>query len=262
MLKTRIVNLQSKLLGKEVSYYAILPENHSKQSAAGGVLYLLHGLFGRFDNYLTNTKIAEYAKDLPFLIICPEGGDNWYSDNTEIADHYYESYFFEELIPEVERKFNAGKNRNSRAVAGLSMGGYGAFKFAFCRPEMFCFAASMSGAFHAAAVFEDEPNPAWQDLVPSILSTFGKKGDKSREANDLFRMAENFPAEQIENLPFFYFDCGAEDSFLPVNQRFAQSLKRRQIIHQFLEISGAHDWDYWDRRLKVVLSLVKDQFSK
>jgi putative tributyrin esterase len=259
--KTQIKSLPSALLGREVPYCAILPANFAESPENFGVLYLLHGLFGRFDNWVTNTKIVEYAKDLPFLIICPEGSDSWYSDNEKAPNHFYESYLFEELIPVVEQRFKVARNREARAIAGLSMGGYGAFKFAFRRPEMFCLAASMSGAFHAAGIFENESNPDWSDLVPSILQTFGKKKGKVRARNDLFQIAEQFPAPQIKNLPYFYFDCGTDDSFLTVNQRFAEVLTRRHLPHQFLEVAGGHDWDYWNHRIKAVLPLIAAKFS-
>ncbi|MEP6903317.1 MAG: alpha/beta hydrolase family protein [Actinomycetota bacterium] len=260
--KTQILNLNSKLLGQKVPYYAIFPADYGESPTNFGVLYLLHGLFGRFDNWITNTKIVEYAKDFPFLIICPDGGDNWYSDNEKVPNFFYESYIFQELIPAIEKNFKVNKSRESRAIAGLSMGGYGAFKFAFRRPEMFCFAASMSGAFHAAGIFDDESNQAWIELFPSIPQIFGNNQEMVRQRNDLFQIVEKFPSKQIKNLPYFYFDCGAEDSFLPVNQRFAELLTHRKIPHQFIKTPGGHDWDYWNNRIKVLLSFVNAGLSR
>ncbi|MGI8469736.1 MAG: alpha/beta hydrolase [Pyrinomonadaceae bacterium] len=237
--------LQSKLLGREIPYAVIFPANYQESNAKFPVLYLLHGLFGRFDNWLTNTKIIEYAADFPAVIVCAEGGDNWYTD----GKHFYESYFFDELFPAVENSFNIRKAKESRAIAGLSMGGYGAFKFAFRRPEMFCLAASMSGAFHAAEIYGDD---VWKELQTSILEVFS--GDeKIRTRDDLFQIVENFPAEQISTLPFFYFDCGTEDEFLPVNIALAEVFRRRGIPHKFQTLPGRHDWGYWDCQIKQFL---------
>lgn len=245
-----VFSLKSELLSREISYYAHFPEN-CESSSGLSVLYLLHGLFGHFDNWLTNTNINEYARERSFIIICPDGGNTWYADSQKIENHFYESYFFDELFEDVERRFNAGESRKSRAIAGLSMGGYGAFKFAFRRPEMFCFAASMSGAFHAAEIFG---NDSWTELQPSILEVFGD-GDSGniRAENDLFQIAEKFPSEQIGELPFFYFDCGTEDSFLPINIRLAEIFSRRGIAYQFEKFSGGHDWDYWNAQLETAL---------
>lgn len=253
--KVEVKMLRSRLLDREVNYCAILPPALQKGNAELPVLYLLHGLFGRFDNWLTNTKLTQYAYDLPFIIICPEGGDSWYSDSPHLTNHFYESYIFDELIPDVEHNFAVSTERNARAVAGLSMGGYGAFKFVFRHPEMFCFAGSMSGAFHAAEVFDDAANESWTEIHPSILAVFENKPGKLRTENNLLELAVNFPSDKISALPFFYFDCGLEDSFLPVNQNLSEIFRRRGIKHKFRPLPGGHDWLYWDQNLNHLLQL-------
>lgn len=253
IFKSGEFTLQSDLLAGEIPFHAIFPADYEHSSSEFPVLYLLHGLFGRFDNWLTNTKIAEYAGKCSFIIVCVEGGDSWYADSSLLENHSYESYFFDELIPAVEEKFNTGKNREKRAIAGLSMGGYGALKFAFHRPEMFCFAASMSGAFHAAEICVDD---VWTELQPSILTVFGDDCSLRAE-NDLFQIVENFAIERLCELPFFYFDCGTEDSFLPVNIRLAKEFRRREIAHDFKLFSGGHDWNYWNARLENILRIAE-----
>lgn len=255
--QTQIVSLFSKLNGKELPYYAILPAGYENATENFPVLYLLHGLFGRFDNWITNTELINYAADCPFIIICAEGGDNWYSDNLEIENHFFESYLTSEQIPGVEQRFKARAERNSRAIAGLSMGGYGAFKLAFRQPEMFCLAAAMSGAFHAAEIYDTAAFDEWRELQPSILNVFGADKWQIRNDNDLFGLANDFPAEQINLLPYFYFDCGVDDSFLPVNRRLAEIFQKRGIAHEFRQFSGGHDWNYWNKQLRRILRLAK-----
>lgn len=256
-VSTKIVPFFSRLNDRELPYCAILPEYYENSNEKFAVLYLLHGLFGRFNNWITNTKLTTYAEDFPFIIICAEGGDSWYVDNSEVKNHFFESYLTEELILDVEKKFRVRANRNSRAVAGLSMGGYGAFKLALRRPEMFCFAASTSGAFHAAEISDNQTSGEWKDLQASILQAFGSENQKIREQNDLFQLANNFPSEQISELPYFYFDCGADDSFLPVNLRLAEIFRRRKIPHEFHKFHGAHDWNYWNIQIQRILQAVK-----
>ena len=246
--KIGIFGFRSELLGKEVLLHAIFPKKHESFTKQLPVLYLLHGLFGRFDNWLTNTKIVEYAQKNSFVIICADGSDSWYSDSSLIPNHFYESYFLDELIPAVEENFNIGKTRQKRAIAGLSMGGYGAFKFAFRRPQMFSFAASMSGAFHASEIYDDEV------LQESIFRVFGNN-HSIRNENDLFKTAANFPAGQIAELPYFYFDCGTNDGFLPFNRSFHELLQQRAIAHDFKIFPGEHDWDYWNSQLKKILKI-------
>lgn len=255
-VSTKFVKFFSRLNNRELPYCAILPTNYEdKPDEKFSVLYLLHGLFGRFDNWLTNTDLIEYAEQFSFIIICAEGGDSWYTDSVEIKNHAFESYLIKELIPEVEKTFRVRAERNSRAIAGLSMGGYGAFKLAFRRPDLFSLAASMSGAFHAAAIVENQNSVEWKELKPSIFNVFGEENEKTRQANDLFRLVNNFPAESINLLPYFYFDCGSEDSFLPLNIKFAELLRKRKIAFEFHEFSGEHDWNYWDRQILSILQL-------
>ena len=256
----KTIQLTSDWLARETVYGAILPGNYENAAADFPVLYLLHGLFGRFDNWLTNTEIVEYAKDFPGVIVCADGGDNWYADAPHLKNHFYESYFFDELFPAVERNFKVGKTTGTRAIAGLSMGGYGTFKFAFRRPEMFCFAASMSGAFHAAEVCDDAKQEIWREIHPSINNVFSD--ENVRAENNLFQIIENFPPEKISELPFFYFDCGRKDAFLTVNQRLDKIFRARGIAHIFRQFSGGHDWDYWNKNLPLILKLAAKMFQK
>lgn len=252
-LENGVFTLRSEFLGGEIPFHAVFPESYENSSAEIPVLYLLHGLFGSFDNWLTNTKILEYAAECSFIIVCPEGGDSWYADSPHLENHFYESYFFDELIPAVEKRFDAGKSRGKRAIAGLSMGGYGAFNFALRRPEIFCFAASMSGAFHAAEIFIDD---SWAELQPSIFAVF-EKDDLLRAKNNLFQIIKRFPAHKLARLPFFYFDCGTEDSFLPINIRLAEAFRGRGIAHEFKLFSGGHDWNYWNIQLENILHIAE-----
>lgn len=254
---TEIVRLFSRLNDRELPYCAILPSAYKNSDKKFAVLYLLHGLSGRFDNWITHTKLIDYAENFSFIIICPEDGDGWFTDSAEIENHFFESYLTEELIPDVERRFDARAERNSRAIAGLSMGGYGAFKLAFRCPEMFSLAASTSGAFHAAEIFGGQASADWKDLEPSILKVFGSNNQKIRRENDLFRLADNFSSEQIGKLPRFYFDCGTDDPFLTANLRLAEIFRRRKIAHEFRQFPGNHDWKYWNKQIRRILRAAK-----
>src|ERR1051325_6280870 len=144
--------LDSKLLSRKVSYRVVLPSSYSITSQAKrrySVLYLLHGLAGHFDNWTDKTKLAAYAASYNYIIVTPEGGDGWYTDSVTAANDKYESYIIRELIPEIEKKFRTIADRDHRAIAGLSMGGYGAIKFGLKYPEMFSIVGSFSGALDA-----------------------------------------------------------------------------------------------------------------
>lgn len=255
------VNFKSKLNREVLPYIAVLPRSYFETNKEYPVFYLMHGLFGSFKNWTTLTNLIEYAKEYEFIIICPEGKNCWYLDNPDLKDHYFESYILEELIPDVEARFRVKSERSSRAVGGLSMGGYGAFKFAFRKPELFCCVASMSGAFEIPGFLENAENK-WSELHPYIAEAFADQSQEAIKHEDIFHLADNFPSYKIVNLPKFYFDCGLQDSFISLNRNFSKILTKRKIPHNFEEVSGGHDWNYWDKRIKIILKIISDNFKQ
>lgn len=252
------IQFQSKLIGKTLPYSVVLPTTYKIEghdTLRYPVLYLLHGLAGHYDNWLSKTKLKEYAAQYQMIIVTPEGNDGWYTDSAGVATDKYESYIIQELIPDVESRYRVIHAREGRAIAGLSMGGYGALKFAVKYPDRFVFAASMSGALDAAARSDANPGNVWSFLKPSIMQTYGAVGSPVRAANDLHKLFRDFPAERLSSLPFLYLDCGTEDGFLTTNRELAAILLERKIPHEFRELPGQHDWTYWDTQVQEVLRL-------
>lgn len=253
--------LQSKLMQREIPYRVILPKHYYFLDKKYPVLYLLHGLFGSCDNWLDSTEIVDYSKSLETIIVLVEGSDGWYVDSENIPHNQFESYIIEELIPEVERKFRIDSRKEKRAIAGLSMGGYGAFKFALKQPVLFCFVASMSGAFIAPKLGKSGQITIFDELLPSINEAFGDQDSQSREQNDIFSLINKTSSQEILNLPYFYFDCGLNDVFLSVNREIADAMRRKNISFKFHEIAGGHDWSYWDHQIQVVLNQANKFFG-
>lgn len=245
--------LKSKLMAREMPYRVILPRNYKSDNLKDlPVIYLLHGLTGHFDNWTDKTKITEYAAQYEYIIVTPEGGDGWYSDSVSLPNDKYESYIVKELIPEIDKNFRTKKDRNSRIIAGLSMGGYGAIKFGLKYPEMFSLVGSFSGAFKAAE-WTDKNSGEW--LSKSVMSVFGSAENPSRNANNIYKIVREMPAEQIKSLPFIYLDCGTEDFLIQSNREFSSLLFERKIPHEFRQLPGKHDWKYWDLQVQEFLRL-------
>jgi S-formylglutathione hydrolase FrmB len=249
------IQFKSELIGQVLPYNALLPVGYAESNNRYPVLYLLHGLFGRYDDWVTRTNLAEYAAHYDVIIITPEGHDNWYTDSAGVATDKYESYFIRELISDVDARFRTIKDRRARGVAGLSMGGYGALKYGLKHPEQFTFAASLSGALDPALRTDDNPGFAWDILRPSINAVFGPRSSQTRMANDLHQIARGLSASQIASLPYLYFDCGLEDGFLGTNRELADILLLKKIPHQFRQLPGAHTWAYWDQQVREILRL-------
>jgi S-formylglutathione hydrolase FrmB len=241
------VKFQSKLLNATLPYNVILPPDYdTARSTRYPILYLLHGLTGHYTDWVSRTNIADYAAQYRIIVVTPEGNDSWYIGN-------YETYILQELIPDVQQRYRTIEARYGRAIAGLSMGGYGAIKFGLKSPQTFAFAASMSGAFGITR-FTDEQVPAsWRES----LKLFGPVGSETRKANDLFELAGNVRANRVASLPYFYFDCGTEDSPLifPYNRQLAHMMVDRKIPHEYRELPGDHSWSYWDRQIQEILRI-------
>src|SRR6266404_2867676 len=133
-----VKQLESKLMNRRMPYRIILPGNYlnSNETLRYPVIYLLHGLTGHYDNWTDKTKVAEYAKKHNFIIVTPEGDNGWYTDSISTANDRYESYIIKELIPEIDKNYRTVLDRDHRAIAGLSMGGYGGLKFGLKYPEL------------------------------------------------------------------------------------------------------------------------------
>ncbi|HEX8846508.1 MAG TPA: alpha/beta hydrolase family protein [Pyrinomonadaceae bacterium] len=252
------VQFKSKLTGKTLPYNVLLPFGYTKKDKEHlryPTLYLLHGLDGHYSNWLAKTKIAGYAARYQMIVVMPEGNDGWYTDSATVPADKYESYILQELIPEIESRYRVVRKREGRAIAGLSMGGYGALKFGVKYPDKFIFVASISGALDPAVRTDENPGNVWSFLRPSIMQTFGAADSPTRAANDLHKLVREFPDEQIAKLPFFYLDCGTEDGFLTTNRDLAALLLQRKIPHEFRQLPGKHNWPYWDSQAQEVLRI-------
>ncbi|MBC8028619.1 MAG: esterase family protein [Pyrinomonadaceae bacterium] len=261
--RVQTVQFQSTLVGKTLPYKVVLPVDYAEPGAKAKrypVLYLLHGLTGHYDNWTTKTKLADYAAQHSMIIVTPEGNNGWYTDSATVATDKYETYVIQELIPDVQRRYRAIEKREGRAIAGLSMGGYGAMKFGLKRPEMFSLAASMSGAFSAASWGEKELDPG--PIRDSLMQTFGPANSPTRTANDVLRLAREFSSQSKTPLPYLYIDCGTEDFLFKDNRDFVQLLVELKLPHEYRQLPGTHNWKYWDAQVQEVLRIAARRFSE
>jgi putative tributyrin esterase len=249
------VQFQSQLVGATLPYNVILPPGYQASTTSRyPVLYLLHGWAGHYTDWVTRTNVADYAAQYRMIVVMPEGNDSWYVDSGVVPGDKYETYILKELIPDVDKRFRTIQARYGRAVAGLSMGGYGAIKYGLKYPASFVFAGSMSGAFGVTRYTENEMGG--KNLEP-FMKTFGAVGSETRKANDIFEIARGLSAARVASLPYFYFDCGTEDSgqhFNP-NRELSQLFLEKKIVHEYRELPGNHSWAYWDQQVQEVLKI-------
>lgn len=261
--RVETVDFKSELVGKQLPYRVVLPVGYDDvltRSRKYPAIYLLHGLFGSHTNWTEYTKIAQYAAAYDLIVVTPEGENGWYTDSATMPSAKFESYIIKELIPDVQRRFRVLDARESRAIAGLSMGGYGALKFGVKYPQMFAFAGSMSGAQDAAS-WTQEQLRGFQSIWKSLGPVFGPENSSTRTANDLPKMLREMSPEQIAALPFIYVDCGTEDPLFPTNRSFVDLLTSKKIPHEFRQKPGGHAWVYWDAQVQEVLRIVNGRLA-
>jgi putative tributyrin esterase len=226
-------------LQKMTSFMAILPEG---KSGPFPVFYLLHGLSDDHTAWTRRTSIERYVQDLPLIVVMPNAERSFYSDSQAVPTSRFETFITQDLISFVDTTFNTIPLREGRVVAGLSMGGYGAFKFALKYPQLFGAAVSHSGALSRPTSILDNDDPDWVREMRAISGDNAAGSD-----NDLYALAEKIERAQ---LPALRFDCGTEDFLIEHNRDFHRHLKALNIVHEYQEFSGEHNWEYWDEHIR------------
>ena len=250
------LKLNSKLMAREMPYRVILPANYAaNKTEKFAVLYLIHGLTGHFDDWADKTKLKDYAANYNYLIVMPEGNNGWYSDSATVANDKYESYIVQELLPEIDKNYRTFGDREHRAIAGLSMGGYGSLKFGLKFPEKFVVVGSFSGALGAASWTDKTLGSGWKVVTDSIMSVYGAEDSQTRKDNDIYKIVREISPEKVKNLPYIYLDCGTEDVLIVQNRDFSALLVEKKIPHEFRELPGKHDWVFWDSQIQEFLRL-------
>ncbi|KIL51846.1 alpha/beta hydrolase [Jeotgalibacillus soli] len=240
-------NYFSEVLGLSTSMTVILPQQTKNQIGMKNVkykdrhpsLFLLHGLSDDDTIWLRRTSIERYVASLGIAVVMPQVHRSFYTDMA-YGNRYWT--FLSEELPEVARSFfPLSDAREDNFVAGLSMGGYGAMKWALRRPEQFAAAASLSGVMDIADFAKRAP---YDDHL-----IFGDQQVTGTE-NDLFWLIDQATMQR----PKLYQACGTEDFLYEQNVRFHKACQEKGIDLMFEEEAGDHNWDYWDKKIQDVLA--------
>ena len=233
------VHFSSASIGKQDTMNVILPKGRGPFP----VLYLLHGLSDDYSIWQRRTSIERYVEDLRLIVVMPDTHRFFYVNDARPGGPAYEDHITKDVVGFVDRTFPTIRTRGGRAVAGLSMGGYGALMLAFRHVGMFSAAVSHSGAIQ----FPGGPRVNLPDVVALAEAL-------PRRRYDLFALAREHAARRRKLA--LRFDCGTEDGLLEVNRRFHAHLAKLRIDHEYAEHPGGHDWGYWDRHVRETLAFV------
>jgi len=243
---------RSDILGKQTTAQVLLPETGKGPFPT---FYLLHGYSDDSSLWLRRSRIEWYVRDLPIIVVMPDGYKSFYTkpvEGPDIAQH-----IGVELPTFIERHFQARPERAARAIGGLSMGGYGALRVGMGFSDRFCSVNSHSGAV-GWGNFEQKTGTAapaslngrGPEFLKELARIFGN--DPRGTEHDLSVLAKR--AMAAGNLPELLLDCGTEDFLIEDNRAFHAELTAAQVPHAYHEFPGSHSWDYWDMHVQEALA--------
>lgn len=246
----------SDVLGLSTSMTVILPQQTTTQIGMSNVtkgelhptLYLLHGLSDDDSIWLRRTSIERYVAHLGMAVVMPQVHRGFYTDMAEGGRYWT---FISEELPALARSFfPLSPKREDTFVAGLSMGGYGAFKLGLRKPDTFAAAASLSGALdmvHHSLNWEDPTKKS-----PEYERIFGKHSIKDTPDDLLWLLKEVDRSNGPK--PLLYQCCGTEDFLYEDNQTFRKACAKTSLSLTYEEGPGEHEWGYWDTKIRDVLA--------
>ena len=244
----------SNTLGMNISFMAILPQNAgtgqigmggSPQAGPHPTLYLFHGLSDDHTIWTRRTSLERYVSERGLAVIMPNVHRSFYTNMLK-GGRYFD--FIADELPELARNFfHLSTAREDNHVAGLSMGGYGAFKLGMSRPEMFATASSLSGVLDVANMDRWNKNDSEKDTI------FGRRESVVGSKNDLFHLLDTCAQPRPRLLQI----CGTEDFLYEDNLKFHQAVKNKEWSHTYYEEGGGHSWDFWDRNIQRVLDWIE-----
>jgi putative tributyrin esterase len=213
------------------------------------VLILLHGVYGsswawsmKGGVHITAQRMINEDSICPMVIAMPS--DGLWGDGSGYVSHSgadFEKWIAEDVVSAVRETVPAAGDRSKWFIGGLSMGGYGAIRIGARYPKQFAGISAHSAITHLSefASFVEEPISAYGDLQNvGLLQTILHNRD---------------------TLPALRFDCGIQDDLIHANRELHTQLSEHGISHDFEELSGAHEWPYWEKNVSHTLSFVSRQ---
>ena len=225
-------------------------------------LYLLHGVFGSYIDWVNGTRIQRYAEEHDLAVVMPSGDNAFYVDQPG-ANNYYGEFVGKELVELTRKMFPLSRKREDTFIAGLSMGGYGAMRNGLKYWENFGSIVALSGALLVEDVAKRTNDDPFflnrRDYAEACFGDLSKILDSDKNPKYLVRQLK----KEGRPIPRIYMACGDADSLLPVNQDMAAFLKEQGADVTFEVGPGAHEWDFWDTYIRKAIEwLPTDKVSQ
>jgi S-formylglutathione hydrolase FrmB len=247
-------DIYSESMKKHIDCVVIRPRIIQPESGGLPVVYLLHGHGGGFSNWIKRVpELKKYADEYNLIIVCPDGhASSWYFDSPIDASMKYETYVSIEVPAYIDAHYPTVKNRNGRAITGLSMGGHGGLFLGFRNAHTFGACGSMSGAVDIGS--KSLRNPV--DIIQRIGDTV--KYADNWKSYSVYNIVETYPKDSLAII----IDCGTEDFLYSDNRALHEKMVRLKIPHDYIERPGKHDWPYWSNAVRYQLLFFRIYFDR
>ena len=242
----------------DTMHVVVLLPAHYDPTHAYPVLFLLHGYGGDQNDWTSKTYLAEYTSHIRLIVVMPEAKNSWYVNSRMDPQERYEDYIIGELPKFINGHFRIDTTRE--AIAGLSMGGYGALMLGLRYPHKFQFIGDLSGAITIPQIIDsvqDVPGfdvGSQRPIMPSIIKAFGRNDKSFRDAHNVFDLLERDPSTMI---PYIFMAAGTQDGYIefrPADHAFIDSLHARgDTRYEYHELPGQHDWKFWNEEVRPML---------
>lgn len=258
------LSLKSKILNMDRKFAIYLPPDYETSQRSYPVLYLLHGAgddhtgWVQFGEVLSITdKAIKDGSATPMIIVMPDANTGKRGYENDVTNKWrYEDFFFQELMPFVEKTYRIKTEKRYRAISGLSMGGGGTFTYALHHPELFSSACPLSAAtgplnLEDAKTRLIKVNP---QLADTAINSYFKR-------QSVLSLINNVP-DSLKKAVRWYIDIGDDDFLYEGNNLVHTAMKKKDIPHEFRIRDGAHNWTYWRTSLVDVLEFVSRSFHQ
>ena len=240
-------DFMSEKLRYHTNLYLILPEETRRAQEPEATLYLLHGGGGNGMDWLRYTSIERFAQERRIAVVMPEvDGTCFYADMK--YGYPYFTFLTKEIPALTETLFPVNRKRRQRYVAGLSMGGYGAWKWAFHEPQFFGAAANLSGISFITEIFK-EGGFAQQEREGEnglVAQNWGSLEELQGSESDSAKWLE-WASERKVELPALYAGIGTEDFSYPDACKYLEACGKIGLKVEQRMVPGRHEWSVWDK---------------
>lgn len=247
--KVDTLQVASVAMNKTYKAAIVLPNSYVKSKTAYPVLYLLHGAYGHFNDWLSKTPNKEVVKNLAdqydIIIVMPEGETfSFYLDSPVNSGSQFETFITKEVIGAVDKTYRTIADKRARAITGLSMGGHGALYLSAKHSDLFCAAGSMSGAVDMSTMLNRESS---QQVIQLMQPVFGEQSGNQEMyvKHAVLRMVDIIKENKLPLI----IDCGVDDFLIESNRELHRRLVYNKVAHDYTERPGAHTWEYWENAL-------------